>query len=247
MRNQLAVAVANLEGWLDGKLEPTSQRIKAVLQALSALDALIDDLYVASNASSSAPPPEMRADARVIDVCATISTEVTGLEAAASEKGVLLDIARCRTVHDDCLSFFGDPVRIGQVVKNVVLNAIRYAPPGATVHIDCHRGPGRLELMVADEGPGLSDEDAQRIFEAGYRGSAAQSGSVAGSGLGLTVVKQLVEDQGGHIEVVHRDRGAAFVIDLPGKPLADCAACGAASPGAEHRSATASNERRQGT
>jgi hypothetical protein len=76
MRNQLAVAVANLEGWLDGKLEPTPQRIKAVLQALSALDALIDDLYGASNESGPAPVAAMHADARVIDVGSTISTEV---------------------------------------------------------------------------------------------------------------------------------------------------------------------------
>lgn len=58
MRNQLAVAVANLEGWLDGKLQPTPRRIDAVLQALSALDALIDDLYDLSKVSAEPPIAE---------------------------------------------------------------------------------------------------------------------------------------------------------------------------------------------
>jgi two-component system, OmpR family, sensor histidine kinase BaeS len=224
MRNQLAVAVANLESWLDGKLEPTPLRIKAVLQALAGLDALIDDLYVTS-AGAPGRVADMHANARVIDVCSTISNEVMALEAAAAEKGVRLELAQCRVVHSECLSFFGDPVRIGQIVKNVALNAIRYTPAGGRVFVDCHRGPGRLELLVSDEGPGLSEEDTRHIYEPGYRGSAAGVAAVAGSGLGLSVVKQLVEEQGGHVEVVRRERGAAFLVQLPGQALADCAAC----------------------
>jgi two-component system, OmpR family, sensor histidine kinase BaeS len=238
MLNQLAVAVANLESWLDGKLEPTPLRIKSVLQALAGLDALIDDLYGAASASGETPVADMRAHARVIDVCSTISNEVMGLEAAAAEKGVRLELAQCRVVHSECLSFFGDPVRIGQIVKNVALNAIRYTPAGGRVFVDCHRGPGRLELLITDEGPGLSAEDARRIYEPGYRGSAAGIASVAGSGLGLSVVKQLVEEQGGRVEVVRRERGAAFLVQLPGQALADCGACTAGAVCAQNQAST---------
>jgi signal transduction histidine kinase len=223
MRNQLAVAVANLEGWLDGKLEPTPVRIRAVLQALNALDVLIDDLYRAS--AQAAPAAPMHAEARIIDVCSTIENEVHALEAAAAERNVRLEYAHCRHTYDECRHFGGDPVRIGQIVKNVALNALRYTSPGGTVLIDCHRGPGCVELTIADEGPGLSAADAEHLFEPGFRGSAAQGSAVGGSGLGLSVVKRLVEDQGGRIEIVPNSAGATFRIDFPGQTLTDCAAC----------------------
>ena len=78
MRNQLAVAVANIEAFIDGKLEPTPRRLGAVLQALHELDALIDDV-------GGPAAVRMDNDPRVVDICAIITNEILAIEAATAE------------------------------------------------------------------------------------------------------------------------------------------------------------------
>jgi signal transduction histidine kinase len=120
---------------------------------------------------------------------------------------------------DACRAFRGSPLRVAEVVNNVVSNAIRYTPPGGRIDVDCRHADGSLVLTVADGGPGVTAEDRPRIFEAGFRGTAA-AGS-AGSGLGLGLARRFVEALGGTIELVETERpGARFVVKLPGTPAA---------------------------
>ena len=227
MRNHLAVAVANVEGFIDGRIEPTRARLSAVLQALEEVDHLIEDLKVAGGGATPSRGP-MHSELRAIDVCRLIANEATAMEAAARERGVEFSIDRCAAVHPACEAFVGDPVRIAQVVTNVMSNAIRYTPPGGAVTVDCHRGPGELVFSVSDAGPGFTSFDATHMFEAGFRGSAARG--TAGSGLGLALSKSFVEEHGGSIEVHGaKGKGAIFVVKLPGRredgAPADCEHC----------------------
>jgi two-component system, OmpR family, sensor histidine kinase BaeS len=209
MRNELAVAKANLEGLLDGKLAPTRDRLQGIIQALTQLDALIDDLRLAN------PDVAMPSRPLLVNVCELLNQEYNAIYALAKTKNIQVSIHRCNVTSPQCQQFFGDPMRIGQIAKNVLLNAVRYTPKGGTVEVDCSRHDGQLEVRISDTGPGVSKEETEAVFTPGYRGAA--SSGTPGSGYGLAVVKQLVEEQGGTITVAtDGSHGATFTVRLPG-------------------------------
>jgi signal transduction histidine kinase len=202
IKNHLAVAVANIEAFRDGVFDASPARLDAVLQALAEADVLISrlprDSVIATVATSM--------DA--IDVCAVITNEVLALEASAQQRGIAFSVHQCVSVGEGCHRFGGDPVRVAEIVNNVVSNAIRYTPAGGRIEVDCRRADGTLMLSV-------TDLDRERIFDPGYRGSAA-SGTL-GSGLGLALAKRFAEEHGGSIEVLSATgTGAQFVVKLPG-------------------------------
>lgn len=220
LRNHLSVAMCGIEAFLDRKLEPTDARFRSVLQALHAVDRIIDDL------------PRDRTVAfgmhlEWIDVCSLVATHVSAIEGYAAERGVGLTTHACEMTHAPCARFMGDPVRIAEIVTNVLLNAINYSPRGATVRVDCRRHENQMQFSVCDAGPGIGRDDRAHIFERGYRGSTERS--VPGSGIGLALVKEFVDGQGGTIDVADAPLGGTmFVVSLPGT-LGEsfCVDCGA--------------------
>ncbi len=211
MRNQLTVSVANIEAFIDGKLAPTPQRLEAVLNALHKLDALMNDLRVDPAPVRESGEPKLEP----VDMCALVLREAAALEATAQAAGIRLHVDRCALRHPECAVFTCDPVQVGQVITNVVLNAIKYTGRGGLVTLYCHREPGVLALAISDTGPGIPAAERQRIFKRGERGSAARSS--AGSGFGLAVVQGIVEAHGGTVRVAAGDtEGAIFTIRLPG-------------------------------
>lgn len=215
IRNHLAVAIANIEAFRDGVLEPSPKRLAAVLQALGEVEVLLSGL----TPGPSSQPPALAMEVRPIDVCDVITNEVLAFQAVAAEREIGFRVQQCATHDPACLNFAGDPVRIAEIVNNVVSNAIRYTPRGGVIDIDCRRSGAALTLTVTDNGPGVRDDEVGRIFEAGFRGTA--SAKIAGSGVGLALVKQFVEEHGGTVEVGNvADRGARFTVSLPGTPLA---------------------------
>jgi len=227
IRNRLSVARANIEAFIDGKLVPSTDRLQSVLQTLEQLNELLDK--VKSNRSSEEP------DVRPIevDICEVLDREYLAAEAVAAKKGVSFSVARCPVPAHECLHFVGDPVRIGQIVSNVLSNAIKFTPGGGSVLVDCSRRADQLEISVNDSGPGLQAGEADRIFERGIRGAASKG--VAGSGYGLAIAKEFVEAHGGSIEASPDALGgASFVVRLPGRVVSGsgsaarpCAQCSA--------------------
>ena len=227
IRNRLTVARANVEAFIDGKLTPTPGRLKGVLQSLSQLEELVTELRASQQASEADTRPMQ------IDVCEVLTREYDALEAVAAEKGISFSVGRCPVKVEACGHFIGDPVRIGQIVSNVLLNAVRYTPPGGTVRVDCSHRAGQLEISVTDSGPGVPPSEAEKIFKRGYRGAA--SAGAPGSGFGLAIAKEFVEAHGGTIEVAKSsNEGARFVVRLPGTVIPShgtssvCAQCAAA-------------------
>jgi len=214
IRNHLAVAIANVEAFRDGVLEPSPQRLSSVLQALREVENLLGEL----TPRQLAPQPALRQNAQRINVCEVITNEVLAFEAAAAEHQIAFCVQQCTAHGPECVNFTGDPVRVGEIVNNVVSNAMRYTPPGGKIDVDCRPSGGILTLTVTDGGPGVRSDELGKIFEAGFRGAA--SVGTTGSGQGLALVKRFVEEQGGTVEVENvTDRGARFTVRLPGTPL----------------------------
>jgi signal transduction histidine kinase len=127
----------------------------------------------------------------------------------AEEKAIALQV-----VPATGLSAWADPTRLRQVVANLVDNAVKYTPAGGSVWLGAETRGSRVAITVRDTGPGIPPGEQEKIWQRLYRGD--HSRSQRGLGLGLSVVKALVEAHGGTVAVAnHPDGGAVFTIELP--------------------------------
>ena len=109
----------------------------------------------------------------------------------------------------------GDREALASAVANLVDNAFKYSPPDSPVRLAAHAGNGKLSISVIDEGPGIAPEEQARIFDRFYRGGGDLARQVKGAGIGLSLVKRIVEDHGGNVSVASRlGEGSTFTIDL---------------------------------
>jgi two-component system phosphate regulon sensor histidine kinase PhoR len=108
-----------------------------------------------------------------------------------------------------------DPVKLHDIVRNLVENAVNYSPEGATVRVDAARRDKWIDIVVSDSGPGIPPTDLTRVFERFYRVDKARS-RPGGTGLGLAIVRHLVELHGGTVTAENRPEGGArFTLTLP--------------------------------
>ncbi|MEW6059334.1 MAG: HAMP domain-containing sensor histidine kinase [Actinomycetota bacterium] len=112
-----------------------------------------------------------------------------------------------------------DPHRIGQILTNLLQNALKFSPVGSPVVLSALAENGQLEFAVTDQGPGIPQDEVGRIFERFHQADAASTRSTEGAGLGLYITKKLVEAMGGAIEVESRPgEGSTFTVRLPLSP-----------------------------
>jgi two-component system sensor histidine kinase BaeS len=128
----------------------------------------------------------------------------------ARDKGVAMVIEP----HEEDLRLVGDPLRLEQALQNLASNALRHTPPGGTVRLGATREDGRVTITVTDNGIGIPDEHLPHVFDRFYK--ADQSRSAGGSGLGLSIVKAIVERHGGTVAVRSR-QGVETVFEI-GRP-----------------------------
>src|SRR5207253_3430521 len=109
-----------------------------------------------------------------------------------------------------------DPTKLHDVLRNLVANAITYAPERTTIRVETAlAASGAVTLSVSDEGPGIPEKDLARVFERFYRVDKSRARDPGGTGLGLAIVKHLVELHGGAVRVENRPEGGArFTITI---------------------------------
>jgi two-component system, NtrC family, sensor histidine kinase GlrK len=109
-----------------------------------------------------------------------------------------------------------DRGKIRLILENLLSNAVKYSPKGGAIHMSAQRSFDQLVLDVADNGPGIAHEDRAHIFDAFYTGRAARSGSLKGTGIGLSVVLEFVNAHGGSVQLIDGEfPGAHFRIVMP--------------------------------
>lgn len=117
---------------------------------------------------------------------------------------------------DAPLAMYGDQLRIEQVLYNLIQNAVKYSPEGGEITLNLVQGDGYNTIEVADQGIGIPNDALPHLFERFYRADNADERNINGMGVGLYVVKEIVELHGGTIEVEsHVDQGSIFRIALP--------------------------------
>jgi signal transduction histidine kinase len=186
--------------------------LESSAQQIVRLDWLAQNLLEISKLDSGL----IRLDLRPDDLRATVISAVEQAEAAARRRGVGLTTQ----LPDSPLVIRHDPPRIGQVVSNLVGNALKFTPRGGSVQVTLE--PFRLgsaRLQVSDTGVGIDAAELPLIFGRFYRGSRANEARSSGSGLGLAIVRSIVEMHGGRIAVESGiGTGSTFTVTLPSDP-----------------------------
>ncbi len=191
LRNPLSVMRGNLEAILDGVFEPTKENIASIQKEAVLLSRLVDDLQELALAEAG----QLRIEREPTDLASLVDRAVTGV-APRAEKN---DVTVVKDLPADLPLVSIDPQRIGQVLSNLLGNALRYSPAGGTITVRARRMEEVVRVDVIDQGPGLAPDELSLVFERFYRGDKARSRTTGGVGLGLAIVKQLVEAHGGRV------------------------------------------------
>ena len=168
---------------------------------------------VDANALSAAERRTTSIDSQWISPNALIDTAVAAFEPRYTAKGVRL-VSR---VADGLPRLWADAERLGQVLGNLLDNALRHTGSGGLVEVTAAATDHELSIAVSDTGSGVAREHLPRLFDRFYRGDAARDRQHGGAGIGLSIAKALVDAHGGHIEV-HSDghgAGSTFSVTLP--------------------------------
>jgi len=191
--------------------EARNEFIESSRQQIERLDWFAQNLLELSKLDSGLVLLDLRPD----DLRAAVETAVEQTAAAATRRGVHVELH----LPDAPIRIRHDPQRIGQVVANLVANAIKFTPRDGSVTVDLAATLGGARVEVSDTGVGIDPAELPHIFERFYRGSRANEARGSGSGLGLAIVHSIVGMHGGAVEVESRvGSGSRFVVTLPRDP-----------------------------
>jgi two-component system sensor histidine kinase BaeS len=211
LRTPLAVIRGNLEGMLDGVIEADKEQLQSLHEETLQLNILITDLRDLSLAEAG----QLRLEKQLTDVQQIIIRAVGMLKPLADEKDIKL-ICDLGSIPDITI----DAGRINQVLYNLLSNALRYTAQQGIIRITSQiRWMDNKEwvmLTVEDNGSGIAQQDLPHIFDHFYRADKSRTRASGGSGIGLAIVKQLIELHDGKVLVNSKTgEGTTFTIYLP--------------------------------
>jgi signal transduction histidine kinase/ActR/RegA family two-component response regulator len=170
---------------------------------------LVEDLLEVSRITTG----KLRLESKEYDLAAAAVRAADSIRPAAEARGIQLTYELAQPT----LPTTGDPDRIQQVIWNLLSNAVKFTPAGGTVRLTLRRAGDRDEIVIADTGSGIEPEFLPHVFDTFRQADASATRAHGGLGLGLAIVRNLVELHGGTVgaESPGRDRGATFTVRLP--------------------------------
>jgi signal transduction histidine kinase len=207
LRTPLSVIRGNVEGMLDGLYPADEAHLAPVLEETAVMARLLDDLQTLSTAEAGV----LRLHRERVDPAALVQDAVTAFKARADAAGVTLESRAADGVPPD---LDVDPVRIGEVLANLLANAVRHTPRGGSVSAVVEPAAAGVAFTVADTGSGIDPADLPHVFDRFVK--SADSGGV---GLGLAIARSLVQAHGGTITADSQPgRGTTMRFTLPLAP-----------------------------
>jgi signal transduction histidine kinase len=217
--HELRTPLSNIRGYLealqDGVVEPERRIIDSLHEEAMLLNHLVDDLQELSLAEAG----QLRLERQPVALADIVDRAVKAIRLRAGAERITLQV----DLPEDLLVDV-DPQRIGQVLRNLLENALTHTPPGGEIAVAAHDAcpePGRrddqwIEVGVRDTGSGIAAGDLPYVFERFYRADKSRSRATGGAGLGLAIARQLVEAHGGRIWVESTEgEGCTFTLTLP--------------------------------
>lgn len=208
--HELRSPLTNIQGYLealhDGVVLPTQETFELLQEEALRLTNLVEDLLKLARADAA------KANLLLEDVNISILTLhiLRSFELNLAKKRI-----RVQTELDEKSHAIADRDKITQVIENLIKNALQYTPEGGTICIRVQESNGKITFAIENNGPGIDHNDLPLIFERFYRGEKSRSKDYGGTGIGLTIVKELVEAHGGKVEVKSTPVETVFSFALP--------------------------------
>jgi len=217
LRTPLSVIKGYVETLVDAHDEiPRADRdkfLRTIQRHTERLNSLLEDLLALSRLESARPGLARER----MDLAAMLASSLEDFRSRPSAGNHRLSL----TVDPALPGILADPLKLGQVLDNLVSNALKYTPNGSRIElVACIKSMDTVEIAVRDNGPGIPPEDVPHIFERFYRVDKGRSREKGGTGLGLSIVKHIVQLHGGRVWVESRvGEGTTFYFTLPYLPM----------------------------
>ncbi len=219
LRTPISLLATRVEMLREGIYAPDGTQWNALGTDIGRMARLVDELQTLARADAG----KLALSVQPLPVNEAIMMVCNHMTPAADEKGATLLPLVMPDVGDSTL--MADPERFRQIMANIIGNALGYTETGQTVTVEAHLlqrpgGDAKIEISVEDPGPGIAEEDRERVFQRFVRLDNDRNRSRGGSGLGLAITAELVRMHNGtvHIETSrHSATGARFVVTLPGR------------------------------
>ncbi len=216
LSHELRTPLNAVSGWAallrKGSLSPEDQAkaVDTIARNAQVQKELVEDLLDMSRIVSG----KVKLDVHAMDLVEVVSGSVETVRPTAQARQIALT---CTLPDGRDTIMNGDPARLQQVVWNLVNNAVKFTPQGGSVRISLERQPGHIVLTVADSGSGIEPEFLPYVFDRFRQADASMTRRHGGLGLGLSIVKQLVEMHGGEVRAASPGvgQGATFTVTLP--------------------------------
>ena len=207
LRTPLTNLRCQIEAIQDGLQTADAGTIRSLHEETLLLSRLVTDLQDLAMAEAGRLPLEKAP----VDVAEAVGAALASIRPLAEGRSVTL-----RADIGESITVTADWERLGQILRNLLTNAVTHTPEGGLVTVTSHREGRSVSIAVRDTGPGIAAEHLPRIFDRFYRADPSRARATGGSGLGLAIVKQLVEAHGGEVTAESEPgQGATFRFSLP--------------------------------
>ncbi len=207
LRTPLMAIQSTVEAMVDGVFEPNAERLETVNSEVQRLGRLVEALLRLSRLENRSKP--MKKD--LLDVGELVQGIVATHEAFVKDSGLSLSYES-----EPDVKVLGDADMLRQATANLISNAVRYTPEGGSITVRVASGDLMASIMVKDTGIGLSPEEVKMVFSRFWRADAGRNRASGGLGIGLALVKEIVDQHGGWVRVEgKKGEGACFTIYIP--------------------------------
>jgi signal transduction histidine kinase len=191
----------------DGTEEEKAEYLAALVRELNRQKELVDQFLLAGRLESG----RMKIDAVPMELMPVLREAAQAVKVIADRRKISIEVKSGY----ESVAVFGDASGLSQVFINLINNAVKFSPEGKAVEVAMERGAGEIQVSVTDQGLGIPPEAVPHLFERFFRAKNVTVAEIPGSGVGLYIVKSIVDELGGRIEVRSElNQGTTFIVSL---------------------------------